>query len=55
MMNEQIKLVQGYVPEARKTANASMAELQKKLADCLKTVNVYKSFKAQLPKRARWS
>ena len=52
MMNEQIKLVQGYVPEARKTSNASMAELQKKLAECLKTVNVYESFKVQLPKLA---
>jgi hypothetical protein len=51
-VNEKLKSIQTYAPEAKRTAHAALAELQKKLSDAIKSANVYKGFKRNLPSLA---
>lgn len=51
-IGEKMKTIASYAPEAKKTAQASLMEMQKKVNEAVKTVTVYKSFKVQLPKLA---
>jgi vacuolar-type H+-ATPase subunit I/STV1 len=52
VVNESNKAVQAYAPETKKTSQTALIELQKKTNDLAKCLQLYKSFKAQLPRLA---
>lgn len=49
-LKEKFNAIQSYAPEARKSANSSLMELQKKLTEMSNQMRLYQAFKKELPK-----